>query len=359
MRCICLANELKHQGHRAHFICRELSEPFSQVISKAGHLLTLLPPLSADQFPLLPETPWATELQQADAQASVSAMTTLPIEWLIVDHYGLDFQWETILKPHTKTLLSIDDLGHRHNCDLLLDQNIYPDAATRYLDLVPMACQRLIGPQYALLRPEFATARMQVQPRKGEVKHLLVCMGGMDRGNLTQRALEALLSLDTCPPHIDVVIGAQHPATDHVAKLCNLLHAHLHVQTQDMAYLSAKADLAIGAGGISTWERCSLGLPALVLVVANNQANLAANAAAAGLIQQACRDSLTDTDTLTREIESLIKNSELRHKLSINGIKTVDGQGRTRVVEAAESIIKCNTQPVSYLDGQALRTTDD
>ncbi|MNL13123.1 UDP-N-acetylglucosamine transferase [compost metagenome] len=170
----------------------------------------------------------------------------------------------------------IDDLANRpHDCDVLLDQNLCAGMETRYEGLVPEACLQLIGPRYALLRPEFRRARSGLSPRDGQVRRMLIFFGGVDATNETTKALEALEQLALPNLAIDVVVGASNPHQDVIRVRCERApRTSLHVAVPHMAELMSRADLAIGAGGTTTWERCYLGLPTLILTLADNQVPL-------------------------------------------------------------------------------------
>ena len=157
---------------------------------------------------------------------------------------------------------------------MLLDQNYYADMQTRYVSKVPSHCQLLLGPRYALLREEFRTLREQINVRTGDVKKILVFFGGVDADNYTNLAIQALAELNVTQS-VDIVIGAQHPNREQIKQAC-IAHGFIcHIQTTRMAELMAEADLAIGAGGSASWERCCLGLPALLLAIADNQIEIA------------------------------------------------------------------------------------
>lgn len=193
--------------------------------------------------------------------------------WLVADHYGIDCRWEGLLRGHCGGIMVIDDIANRmHDCDLLLDQNLQ-SRPNRYVGLVSDSCRRAIGPRFALLRPEYAALRATLPARSGLVRRLLVFLGGGDPDNFTAVVLQVIGGsglgdrLD-----LDVVIGAANPHRQAIAGLCNELPcAKLHVQTSEMADLMAAADLMIGAAGSTTWERCCLGLPAILVSLASNQ----------------------------------------------------------------------------------------
>lgn len=245
VRCLSLANELTKAGMHITFLCYELPQHFTDQIQADGHQLTLL------------SEPWPVALPSGG------------IDLLIIDHYGADQEWQLTMRRQAKKIMVIDDLMDRgHNCDLLLNQNLHA-AAAPYQNLVPLHCSLFLGLEYALLRPEF----YQLAPERtirSSLQRLLVAVGGSNPQHLDERILH---ELDNCPWAVDVVLGATSPQSRAIESLCRKHQGRwtLHIQTQRMAQLMTQADLAIGAGGSSHWERCLLGLPALVVTVAENQ----------------------------------------------------------------------------------------
>ncbi len=295
MRCITLADELQSNGANIFFICRELKGNLIGYIEDKGYKVFTLKnvtDIQSKSIESLRETKncssiknhfdWLETTWQEDANQVRKIIRDFfenegnKIEWLIVDHYALDEKWEKKLRPYTKKIMIIDDLANRsHDCDLLLDQNLCENMERRYDELVPRKCQKLLGPQFALLRPEFKEARKNLKKRDGQVKRILVFFGGVDPTNETVKALQAIQMLETSDITIDVVVGKSNPHKNQVAKYCNSMpNTNFYCQVENMAELMAQADLAIGAGGVTTWERCYLGLPAIVLTTANNQKNI-------------------------------------------------------------------------------------
>jgi len=212
----------------------------------------------------------------------------------------------------------IDDLANRpHDCDLLLDQNYYRDQDYRYQSLVSDDCVTLVGPTYALLREEFVVARQRLRTRNGTVKRILVCFGGGDSTNQTRKALDALSLLSDSGIAVDIVVGDTNPHQDEIQSLCKQMKdVHYHCQATNMAELIAAADIAIGAGGATTWERCSLGLPTLTVVFADNQLQTTQDLEEYGAIQfLGWADEITVAQ-LANSIKDLIANPDLLENLS-------------------------------------------
>ena len=294
MRCLTLAEALRDERARCQFLSRGLPGHLIETIRGRGFSVEVLSDLTAAQDATSPVelrpahaawlgTDWASDARQSRAVLADSA-----VDWLIVDHYALDARWERRLRGCCRRLMVIDDLADReHDCDLLLDQNL-GRAAADYAGLAPEACEILAGPRYALLRPQFAALRPYSLARRAAVsraKSILVSMGGVDRSNATGRVLGALEKCDL-PQDIviHVVMGPTAPWLDEVRELAarSRRATHVHVDVRNMAQLMADADLAIGAAGTTSWERCCLGLPTIVLTLAENQKPIARAIAARG-----------------------------------------------------------------------------
>lgn len=273
MRCLTLATGFKKRGVHVRLISRHMPKYLQDMVKSKG---LEFKPLrehsnqeSADDGAY---SKWLGVSQAQDARDTSHVLSDQSWDWLVVDHYALDVRWETVLRDAARRILVIDDIADRqHDCDVLLDQNFYEDMDTRYVSKVPTDCLMLLGPRYALLREEFCQFRMKVTPRVGVIRRVLVFFGGMDAGNATGCAIEALSSVDLHGLFVDVVIGEWHPCRKKIQSECEQYGFSCHVQTTRMAELMAGADLAVGAGGSASWERCCLGLPALILALADNQ----------------------------------------------------------------------------------------
>jgi UDP-2,4-diacetamido-2,4,6-trideoxy-beta-L-altropyranose hydrolase len=349
MRCRTLARELQRRGAAITFLCRR----------QLGDLISLL----EQEFPVLalPQRPlaatqtsegqplqgrelydaWLGCSQEQDAADCLQALAQAGIQsasWLVVDHYGLDAVWETQLlaglaaEPEEPRLLVIDDLADRpHQADLLLDQNFFgAETETRYAGLVPKQCRQLLGPHYALLGPEYAQLHPLVPPRR-ELRRVLVFFGGVDPDNLTGHALEALMDPALAHLAVDVVLGLQSPHRRAVAELvARRPHTTLHDPLPSLAGLIARADLAIGAGGATTWERACLGLPSLVVAIADNQLPFAQALDQAGQIQMLGSAAAVSAEQIRQALVAALAS----HRPRACGHGLSDGWGTARVATA-------------------------
>ena len=337
MRCLTLANTIYKQGVNICFVSRHMPDHLQSMIEERGYIFKRLVGSSTkSDMQLLDHSHWLETSQCADAAETVKALSSRLWDWLIVDHYALDHQWESLLRSSANKIMVIDDLGDRlHDCDMLLDQNFYFDMHGRYNDKIPPDCKLLLGPSYALLRPDFKMLRNHSKVHKEKVERVLVFFGGIDLLNHTGRVIRVLSSLRHLGLHVDVVIGMQHPKRNEIESQCAALRFCLHIQTSKIAELMSSADIAIGAGGISTWERCCLGLPSLVFSTAINQRQQLSDAACEGLL---CAPDMVELDeiSLATHIQAFIENTPLRTIISANGMRCVDGLGALRVVSNLE-----------------------
>lgn len=334
MRCLTLADALHRNGTPCRFICREHPGNLIDLIRRRGHAVHVLPASAEPADAASPYAGWLGAPWEQDAAHCVAALDGEPAACLVVDHYALDAKWETRLHAHCGRLFVIDDLADReHDCDLLLDQNL-GRAAGDYRPLVPPRCEVLAGASYALLRPEFASLRAASLQRRRSAGmcQLLIALGGVDKDNVTG---QLLLALEDCElpagSRVVVAMGARAPWVSNVRDAAaRLPHAtEVLVGTEQMAELMAASDLAIGAAGTMAWERCCLGLPALTLVLADNQRAGAHALAAAGASLPL--DRPVTPASLARTMARALDPETLR-SMQDAAARVTDGGGVERVV---------------------------
>lgn len=274
MRCLSLADLLRERGAQVSFISRKLNGNLAQLIEMQGFTAELLEvdaDCSSDDDSFLSEK---------DALKTKAVIKRLGgCDWLIVDNYLIDMTWEIVLRNVAKRIFVIDDLANRrHNCNGLLDQNLHKDIEARYTGLVPSGCRMFLGPEYALLRKEFLEEKRLLMPKTGQIKHILVNFGGSDAHDMASVAIDACREVfSSIDIQVTVIAGASNPNKAKLQRLCadsSLPVFVYYEQVSNMARLMANSDLAIGAGGSSHWERCFLGLPALVITTADNQVEI-------------------------------------------------------------------------------------
>lgn len=288
IRCLTLATALRQAGAACTFFCRSQRGDLRETIASQGHEVRMLAPLPNAGTDVAaeamtgtdgpPHAGWLGTSSAQDAQDTLDAMVGQCWDWLVVDHYGLDVEWEQRLRSSCRQLAVLDDLADRdHDCDLLVDSGVESNLVARYARRVPRTAELFIGPHYAILRPEFDAARATVASpvnltRPVLPRQLLVMFGGNDAAGHTFEALEAIAAVAPDGTKVDVVVSAINQDCARLAAFCA---AHgdfsLHVASSEVARLMARADLVVASGGGATWERLYLRRPSLLKVVAENQ----------------------------------------------------------------------------------------
>ncbi len=335
MRCLTLAAGLKDKGMQPFFVCREHEGHLCELIAANGFPVLRLSGAGAsgDRTSGQPvHAGWLGVGWETDCRQTHQALTA-PIDWLVVDHYGLDEKWESAMRPACSHIMVIDDLADRpHDCDLLLDQNYFKDRSTRYDGLLPPACHSLLGPEYALLRTEFRQARPQAIVRDGVVRRVLIFMSGADPTNETAKVLQAVERIGNSEIQYDVVVGGSNrhakELTERFGDSDNIV---FHRQVNNMAQLMVPADLAIGGGGTTTWERCFLGLPALTMIMADNQARMTQDLAEYGAVQNLGRCEDVTPDRITRALEKLLDDPPAVKAMSEKAVQLTGGADNSGV----------------------------
>jgi UDP-2,4-diacetamido-2,4,6-trideoxy-beta-L-altropyranose hydrolase/UDP-4-amino-4,6-dideoxy-N-acetyl-beta-L-altrosamine N-acetyltransferase len=281
MRCLTLAQVLKENGANVEFICRKHEGNLIDKIRSSGfvvHELKVFEETKVDNKST--HSHWLGVTQQQDADDCIDILKKEKINWLVVDHYAIDEDWQYELKPYCNKLMVIDDLADRkYQCDILLDQT-FGRQQEDYSGWTPEGCELLLGSKYALLRPEFSEwRRFSLERRsKSEFKKLLINMGGVDIDNVTEKILDEL-KICNLPNDIKItiVMGSSAPHLESVRSKSIALpyKTEVKVDVGNMAEIMSNSDIAIGAAGSTTWERCCLGLPTIQIVIAKNQLFLA------------------------------------------------------------------------------------
>jgi UDP-2,4-diacetamido-2,4,6-trideoxy-beta-L-altropyranose hydrolase len=336
MRCLTLATALRARGARVAFITREHEGNQSALIEERGFEVHRLPRRTTIDECSSPNAGSLGAAWEEDAADTLYAIQGLhELEWLVVDHYGIDRRWESRVRRAARRVLVVDDLANReHECDLLLDQNLVACMHTRYDGMVGESCALMLGPAYAMLHPSFRERRRSVQPRSGPVRRILISFGGSDRDNLTGRALGAILGFRRADVRVDVVIGAAHPAA---AELREQIAGHpnlaIHSNLPTLAPLMSEADLAIGAAGTTSWERLCLGLPSVIVTQADNQRAIAEELHRRDLARLVAGDHKATEESFAAALAPLLERG-LAPDWSLRCLAVVDGRGVDRVVAA-------------------------
>jgi UDP-2,4-diacetamido-2,4,6-trideoxy-beta-L-altropyranose hydrolase len=339
MRCLTLAQALKAAGARCRFVCRAHQGHLIEHVSSLGfHASTLAAPSSS--FTVAPDAPthsaWLGCEASIDAQETIASIASTRPAWMVVDHYALDAAWEAEVRRHVARVMVIDDLVDRpHLCDLLLDQTVGRREGD-YSTLVPASSRLLTGSSYALLRPEFAALRPYSLRRRvsSGLNEVLIAMGGVDSADATGRTLIALRGCDLPPAcRLTVALGWTNQWQTSVRESAALMPwaTQVLVGISDMAQRMADSDLTIGAASGMSWERCCLGLPSVLVVLADNQREAAKRLEDRGAAVVVGLDASFDAH-LRSTMQQLLSDSDRLGGMSNAAQELVDGMGCQRVV---------------------------
>lgn len=319
MRCLALAEKLRYYGATCRFVSAKLQGNLISHVRSTGFIV--------DEIEQFDASDW-----EKDANATLATIGVDTVDWVIVDHYGLDHNWEAILRTKTTHMMVIDDLADRyHDCDMLLDHNL-GRRAEDYSHLIDSRCELLLGPSYALIRDEFMQQRAQ---RKSfdhtHIKKVLVSLGGADSINATSKVISELENLGSgFDAEITVILGANSPWLDEICKQASksTLPIEVIVNPQQIGKILSENDIAIGAAGVSALERCCIGLPSLLIVTAPNQRSGAM--ALHGMGAACCIGGL---DTFRNGLRDVLQNrreASYWRSMSARAQEIVDGEGCAR-----------------------------
>jgi len=337
MRSLALAEGLRERSVDVQFVCGDLPGNMVDFLRQRSSDVALLPrfwsPDEAASDADYGEGLGATQSQ--DAEQTSGALRGAHLDWLIVDHYALDAEWESRLRSYANGVLVIDDLANRrHDCDLLVDQNFSTSMQDRYRGLIPLDCRSLIGPTFAILRPEYRQKRNDATHGTVEVRRIFIFFGGSDPKNLTGMAIDALCDPQFADLQVDVVIGVNNPHWQALEKAASRRpHTQLYGPRLHLADLMAKADLSIGAGGATTWERMCIGLPSVTVSVAENQRPACQALAEAGLIAYVGHHTAVRAADLVSTLQRVLGRQDELADISLRSRLMVDGWGAQRIVE--------------------------
>ena len=336
MRCLSLADFLRKGGSKIVFICRDYYGSSIKFIESLGYQVLLIgsdADRSVDKLGLACFELFSTS-ESEDATETLKLMNEIgKVDWVVVDHYGIGASWENQIKRHGARILVIDDLADRlHECEILLDQNFHSNGRQRYKNLVPDKCTLLLGPAYALLRGEFQIERKNIKKNIDGIKRVFIFFGGSDLSNETKKAIDAIKNLNLKNVEIDVLIGNANPYSEKIIEACrDFSNISVHGEVTNIAKMLSSADLAIGAGGVTMWERCCLGLPSIVIANAANQMPGCEALSAIGGILYLGESKVCDGVLLESALRICMRSPHLLNRMSEVGLSLVDGAGIGRV----------------------------
>ncbi|TCI05369.1 UDP-2,4-diacetamido-2,4,6-trideoxy-beta-L-altropyranose hydrolase [Corallincola luteus] len=363
-RCLTLAHQLQSKGCEILFICRELPGHRAALIKKQGFQLELLKTDRSDESKqtqvttecLPAHSPWLGCLWQQDAQQTLTRLSNQPCDWLVVDHYALDKQWQAHVKTGYHKLLVIDDLADReHLADILVDASPGRQAA-HYKALVPEHCTLLCGPNFALLRGEFSGFKRPAYQSNNPIK-LLIAMGGVDKDNVSAWLLKEINQMQP-PPNIASIEVLLSESAIHLARVKSqtelmTIKTELVVEPSSIAERLAHADLCIGAPGGSALERCAMALPSLLITTAENQRHNAMELTKAkAALSLGCFKTL-NPQQFKEQLLTISTAPDTLNQLAGCAVQLCDGHGVKRVLQALFQA-ECQVRAATAMDKDLL-----
>jgi len=336
MRCLRIAKNFKKLGKKCIFICSDYKSSLKKKIEQYGFEVKVIKKPKKKFIEVnkssLAHSDWLVSTQEYDAEKTINIISKYKTELLIIDHYGIDCIWENKLRLHVKKIMVIDDLAdRRHNCDLLLDQNLVYNFKKRYKNLIQKKCNLLLGPRYALLDARYSILREKKISRSGKIKRIIIFFGGADQNNYTQLAITTILKLKIKDIFFDIVMNKQSIFFQQIKRILkNKRNIRIHDSLPNLANLIFKADLAIGAAGSNTWERCCLGLPTIIISSGINQIKIANS-----MQKNGAAIVIRSKANLQKEIKNsflfLYQNKKAYLKMSKKALSICDGKGINRL----------------------------
>lgn len=344
VRCGALATALAARGHEA--IVRTATS--ADLVARFAPDATTVPVANPPSPDLRTPDLGTPEGRTVDATATAALAARSAADWVVVDHYDLGDEWEALVgAPTGASVLAIDDLHRAHRCDLLLDQNL--GARPRPATVVPPAADQLLGPDFALLRPQFAAPAHEAQ----RPAHVLVEFGGTSRPTWLDAVLGALVDRVGADAELTVLVGSAAAAGPVLRTLEAEGRVDLRIGERHVAPLLDRATLVLGATGSTSWERCARGRAAVTVTLADNQQPLADALAAEGAIRHLGAADAVDPSALAAAVADLLDHPA-RRAMQGAARRVCDGRGAERVVDAMEAAT-IGLREASSADADVLR----
>ena len=340
VRCLTLAKELNKRDNKCKFICRDHNNNLIKEIEKENfEVITLynsnkLRTAKKNNTKHSNYYNWIGASWKEDANQTIDVLKSEEVDLLIIDHYGIDQKWEKKIRPYIKKIMVIDDLANRkHYCDLLLDQNL-GSSKKRYKNLIPKYSKQLHGPLYALINSNYSLKRTKLKKRSAKIKRVLIYFGnGEETFKLLKTTLIAFSSQDLLKMKLDIVFNGKFNDLKKLRRLTTKrVKTQIYTNLPNLSSLMSKADLAIGAAGSTSWERCCMGLPTIGVISAENQKFVAKSLNLNG-VAIVLHPSLFSVSKISKTVMSLYNDESYYLRISKKAFSICDGNGSKRVAK--------------------------
>lgn len=317
MRCLALAQAWQDAGGRAVFSMAQATPAVEERLQREKMKVV---PLKAE--PGLAD----------DAQQTVVLARENQACWVVVDGYCFSADYQTALKDAGLKVLFIDDNGHagHYSADIVLNQNAH--AGESLYRSREVSTKLLLGPRFAVLRREFAAWRRWKREIPKTARNVLVTMGGSDPDNLTAKVIEGIRQLANPELETAILVGGSNPHLPAVEAAAKKDSMRVILNAGNIPELMAWADVAVAGAGTTFWEICFLGLPAMLLALAENQDGVALAGERIGTAWSLGNGREVSACDVASMLAQLIDSREVRSSQSGKGQKLVDGRGAERVL---------------------------
>jgi UDP-2,4-diacetamido-2,4,6-trideoxy-beta-L-altropyranose hydrolase len=323
MRCIALSQAWQDQGEKVMFISHCESDELKERIHREGFRFIALDntcPNSSD----LENTLSILKSEGGDQE-----------KWIVLDGYHFTPDYQKAIRDAGIHLLVIDDMNHLplYHADILLNQNIYAPDLKYHCD---EDTTLLLGARYIHLRREFLKYQDVKHQIPDRAKNILVTLGGADPDNVTLKVIEGLELLNEPDIAVRIIIGPANPHQESVRNVLAAVHfeSELLVNPPNMPELMTWADMAISAGGSTCWELAFMGVPSIILVLAENQSAVAEYLMNKKAVVNLGWFAESSEEHIRHACKTLIHDNILRSYLSEQSRMPISGQGVSLVIEA-------------------------
>ncbi len=325
MRCLVLGQAMRERGGQVSYLGRLGSPGLERRLRAAGVECTSLESIH----------PRGGDLEATLAGLAALRRRSETLPWLILDGYHFDPEYQRAVRQAGWPLLVVDDAMDRshYSAAILLNQNLNAERLPYRTDPDTL---RLLGIRHVLLRSQFLAWKGWERPIREVARRILVTLGGGDRDNVSELVLEGLLTLGRNDLVVTVISGSNNPHLGTLEEVARRMPFETEVvrDAPDMPERMTRADVAITAAGSTSWELAFLGLPALLLVLADNQRGIAGELDRAGVSMNMGWFKEVSREAIGKAAKALLADRDRRRAMSLRGRELVDGGGAGRVAEA-------------------------
>jgi UDP-2,4-diacetamido-2,4,6-trideoxy-beta-L-altropyranose hydrolase len=318
VRCLALAQGWRDVGGEACFVMARGAEAFCEPLRAEGI-----------QIHTIDATPDSVE----DARETIRLAGDHSAAWVVVDGYHLGPGYRRRIAGEGLRLAVLDDNGEQgqYVAGVIINHNLHA-AEEMYADR-PSGARLLLGPRYTLLRRQFARDGGE-RAIPAAARKILVALGGGDENNATAAVLKAIGLLGRADLEVRVILGGASPHESVLRAMGEGLPGTLHFErnVSDMAARMAWADLGVTAAGGTCREAACMGLPSVLLVLADNQLRVAEMHAGCGAAVNMGDAAAVAPEAIARAIEKLLDDPARREAMARAGRTLADGRGAARVV---------------------------